>query len=1002
MRNSRSRPNLLCPLLVIAFGGISQAEWQTSEPCRVVLEVTGAGTVPGSIVTASLDFGALSDALGAGHEFSQYSLRVTALDGLRPGGTLPHRFDHAAYGADGSIGARGNLVFCVPDGGARRFAVYFGAAAPDPRQAPPPPVIGDGDRLRLRGTGTTSLAAPGLYPVVADYDSDGRRDLIGSDRYGTGARVVWWRNIGTDQEPVFSEHKVYPIQTADGRDISNPNRGWLLTVARCDWDADGTQDLLVGGWCRYLKFCRNVGSDSRPRFSAGVTIFDAKVFPGLDYGRNPDTPYQGVFIEPCDWDGDGRIDLLCGTYCRGHIYLLRNTDTGAKDLPVLDKPEPLIADGKEIDFLLHSKPSVADRDGDGDLDLMSGQYHVNGKTTGCYYFENTGSRHEPRLAAGVQLLDGAGEIIRPAYHMVTTMTDWDLDGRIDVLVSSYASTLLYLDKGRADAPKLTLTPIPCVGYEPCRVTGCFAYPVVVDWDADGIADIVTGDGEGTVQLFRGLGDLLYASPERIKCAGKPIDEWGCPDGGESQRGYVKVAVADWNADGFRDLIMWTENGEQGWRRGWREGSWCLKFFPGTTDPMDFAPAVEIQAAGTHIRAGYRCKPDVVDLDGDGLLDLVVACGPGNRRGAGTAMFFRNVGTKQRWELAQGTPLLLADGSSMPGPVRTALRFTDWDADGDLDLLTGNHSPTGARYWQNVGTPAKPVFAKPRKLEAVNRALESHHEVSVDAADLDGDESLDLVVGRGDTGTLHFFRRAFVESQLTATAVAAETRAGKRLEASDLRSAAAQARGLETRPVPHAEAALTEQTLLLLNFNGTRAAAKGGLPFSATAGEFAEGKWAKGLRFTGNASLAFASSEALVLAGGAIECWLKPDWNGGDDRNHYLFSVDDGFPNNLFWLLVGKRGELVLQASAGRVGKDPTMRLATVPLGWRKGEWHFVRCEWSGQRAALFVDGVLAAATDEPVIPPRIGPRIVIGNLFNGQWCLDGTLDDFHILRAPAE
>ena len=992
--------HLLYPLIAIASGGTAgAADWLSPEPYRAVLDVSGGGVAPGGIVSAVVDFHALVTALSGAQGFSQYSLRLLALDGPEPGRILPHRFDPMA---GSSVGSRGDLVFCVPGGGASRFAVYFGASTSDPNAAPPPPLIGDGDPLRLRGTGATSLAAPGLYPVVTDYDGDGRRDLVGSDRYGTGARVVWWRNIGTDRQPAFSEHEVYPLQTADGRDISNPNRGWLLTVALCDWDGDGRRDLLVGGWCRYLTFYRNTGSDSRPQYAAGVTIFDAKVFPGRDYGRNPETPYQGVFIEPCDWDGDGRVDLLCGTYCRGHIYLLRTTGNDADGVPILAEHEPLTADGKEIDFLLHSKPSVADRDGDGDLDLMSGQYHVNGRTTGCYYFENVGSRREPRLAAGVQLTDSAGASIRPAYHMVTTMSDWNLDGRTDVLVSSYASTLLYLDKGRTAAPELALTPIPCVGSEPCRVTGCFAYPVVADWDKDGIADIVTGDGEGTVQLFRGLGNLQYARAEPINSAGQPIDECGCPDGGESQRGYVKVAVADWDADGFRDLIMWSENGEQGWQRGWREGSWCLKFFPGTADPMNFGAPVEIQADGGHIRAGYRCKPDVVDLDADGLLDLVVACGQGNRRDAGTVMRFRNVGTRQRWELAHGTPLLLADGSPMPGPVRTAVRFTDWDGDGDLDLLTGNHAPLGAQYWQNVGTTTEPVFAKAHRLEVVNRAIESHHELGLDAADLDGDGSLDLVVGRGDTGTLHFFRRAFIEGRSTATLVAVEAQNGRRLQGADLKSAEAQARGQEVRPVPCAQAELTERTLLLLNFDGTRTDARGLDPQKATADEFTDGKWAQGLHFAGNGLLAFAAENALRVDGGVIECWVRPDWDGGDDRNHYLLSADDGFPNNLFWLLVGKAGELVLQTSAGRVGKDPTMRLATDPLGWRRGEWHVVRCEWSAARAALFVDGILAASTDDPIIPPRIGPRVVLGNLFNGSWCLDGTLDDVHIRRQPAE
>lgn len=127
--------------------------------------------------------------------------------------------------------------------------------------------------------------------------------------------------------------------------------------------------------------------------------------------------------------------------------------------------------------------------------------------------------------------------------------------------------------------------------------------------------------------------------------------------------------------------------------------------------------------------------------------------------------------------------------------------------------------------------------------------------------------------------------------------------------------------------------------------------------------------------------------------------MRPDWNGGDGRNHYILAADDGFPNNLFWLLIGQAGELVLQTSAGRVGADPTMKLRSEPLGWRAGEWHFVQCEWGPDAARLFADGMPVAGTEQVVVPPSLGAVLHMGNLHNGGWCLDGTLDDLRIRRG---
>ena len=820
-----------------AFAAAQAAPWTASQPYRAVISLNSA---PGSatarpaanrVVKIPIDFAALLQTLGCRQPLEPSTLRVESLDGRGPQRCpLAHRFDHRFSPVDKTYRSAGELTIVVPDAQTTRVAVYFGPTgrngllkksvlvsvgatdhvymvpglsssvfhefpqytagqassgtlfhrAAKPGSPAVSALVGDGDLLRLAGDGRTTLPAMACYPCVTDFDGDGRWDLVGSDRYGTGAGVTWFRNLGTPTAPLFSEMETFRLQTTDGAAISNPNRGWLLTAALCDWDGDGRSDLLAGGWCRYLTFHKNVGTREHPEFAPGKVIFDAKQFPGLDYGSNPDTPYQGVFIEPCDWDGDGNLDLLCGTYARSHIYFLRSTGRGADGLPVLAAPVALEAGGKPIDFLEHGKPSVADWDGDGDLDLVAGQYYTEATpgrrgVAGCYYFENTGDRRHPKLAAGVQLRNVEGRLISAGFHSQPTMLDSNGDGKMDILVTGGGQARLYLNQGTPRKPRLVETPLACLGLARCAVSN-FAYPVARDLDGDGRLDLVVGEGDGHVLFFKGLAGMQYAPPVRIKSQGKEIHEVGCPDGGEAHCGYVKAAIADVNGDGRPDLILWSNNGMQGWQRGHLDpDGWCSKLLLGTADPLDFGPPEEIRAAGQHIRAGYRCKPDVVDLDGDGLPDLIVTCGNGKVNDQCTIMFFKNVGSKTRWELAAPVPLVGSDERPLAVAVRTAVRLVDWDGDGDLDLITGNHSSTSVRYWENVGTKTKPVFAPAQSWKLVNRICSSHHEVGVDAVDLDGDGSLDLLVGNGDSGMIHFFRRDFLDSQRTAKVTVVESR-----------------------------------------------------------------------------------------------------------------------------------------------------------------------------------------------------------------------------------
>jgi hypothetical protein len=753
--------------------------------CRKAFELAPLAG-PNSVVAVEVDFAALLAARGEIRPFNQYSLRFEAIDGKQAGQTLPMRWEPRLGKTDGRYGSAGRLVFVVADPKTRRVAVEFGPDGPAPLEAPPVPLIGDGDMLRVAGMEDSIFRGDGCLPWVVDFDGDGRRDLLGFPSISSGGPVVWFRNVGSDTRPVFSEREEFALETIDGQTIGRPQYAWGGSVTSCDWDGDGRSDLLVSlsasldkpaDTCKVI-FYKNIGNGALPTFAPGKEIFATRAY------QRRATDFQ---IEVADWDGDGKPDLLYGLTGVGDndagLWFAKNVGHGADGLPKLAPPVPIEAGGKKIDFLCLGGPSVADFDGDGDLDIMVGQYYEKpgppgpgnhrGDIFGIYYFENAGSRTAPRLLAGVQLKDFQGRPICHGFSSHPTMVDWNRDGRMDVLVTADMSNkpaAVYLNNG----PRKLLQPstIPYRGL----MTVCgsdFVAPVCVDLDGDGVLDLAVGNGEGQVLYFRGLRELQYAPPVMIKSQGKPIDEYGESDMGEAHRGYVKVVFADWNGDGLLDMIMWSMNGQRGWLHGWKPNSFSLKFFPGTKDPLNFGPPREIRADGKQIVAGWRCKPDVVDLDGDGLLDLVQTTGHGQHESDKfTIMFYKNIGSRSAWKLAAPVPLTLTGGQPMIPETnegrRMCVRLADWDGDGKLDLFTGRDSQAGMRepgirYWKNVGTKTKPVFAEPKTLTLVNERIHSWHEVVVDVVDLDGDGSPDLVVGNGDRGTVHFFRHAFVQS-----------------------------------------------------------------------------------------------------------------------------------------------------------------------------------------------------------------------------------------------
>src|SRR5207237_10317666 len=145
---------------------------------------------------------------------------------------------------------------------------------------------------------------------------------------------------------------------------------------------------------------------------------------------------------------------------------------------------------------------------------------------------------------------------------------------------------------------------------------------------------------------------------------------------------------------------------------------------------------------TGTTAQWSNKIEVADVDGDGLVDILVANG-GGYSSPGTpepARIWKNLGT---WAGATACTEISAQAVLGFTGLSRAIQAADIDGDGDLDLLTGGAYQTQLALFVRDGAAWTDASARlPQQPTSAG---------DFEFGDVDGDGDLDLVIA--DWGTL---------------------------------------------------------------------------------------------------------------------------------------------------------------------------------------------------------------------------------------------------------
>ncbi len=451
-----------------------------------------------------------------------------------------------------------------------------------------------------------------------------------------------------------------------------------------------------------------------------------------------------------------------------------------------------------------SSPKLADLDGDGIRDII---YATGGGVVHALKMTSDGPEGLPGFPFLSEAPDGlhpgrpAPHLAQPAYgkngidlelahesfNATPAIADLDGDGKLEIVVTSFAGTIYVLGADGKSKPgwPLRLPDVPscplelgidppkdCMGPKAIIDRGAFASPVLEDLDGDKKLDIIQAAFDGRVYVFNHKAQPVAGFPVEVHYQGSLADE-------EPARNRIITtpAVADVNGDGKADILVGsneklgsgevtgavylidgrgTNAPDDAYLPNWPVTISSLNLFPTVAEGITTSPVItNLDGKPVAVFHGTASRPELLPLDPgpQGVLNELPPNAlpehddrevPGTRtRGLEPSIIFGN--------LSKATP------SNTMIPLFAQPSIADMDQDGVLDVITSGGSINMAINLQAqaaTGLPGEHLLAMwsgktGAMLPGSPMLLEDFTFFNNQAiADLDGDDYPEVITGSG--------------------------------------------------------------------------------------------------------------------------------------------------------------------------------------------------------------------------------------------------------------